>query len=206
MVLRCLVVKWSWFRMVVRKPDKNVCFMVKNVRNFMVRLIKWSDHLKTGQKKCLTSQIFIFQVFRWLLYKFSMKEGVLSYKDVLHTLAPAHCSFVLYSGDPITGHLNYGTIQIVDNSNCGNWMLFRWFRNSNCGQNNSTATKWPFSYRTKFSQLTIWHSVNGQFNDRAWFNHSTSAQVPYWYPDCINLIFTEHSERGVHYFYWWYPW
>ena len=39
--------------------------------------------------------------------------GALSYKDVLDTLAPARCSFVLYSGDTITGHLNYGTIQTV---------------------------------------------------------------------------------------------
>ena len=34
----------------------------------MVCLIKWSDHLKTGQKKCLKCQMFGFQVFRWLLY------------------------------------------------------------------------------------------------------------------------------------------
>ena len=91
----------------------------------MVSLIKLSDHLKTGQKKCLTSQIFRFQVFGIQMVtvksfdeRVSAEVRALSYKDALDMLPPARCS-----GVPITGHYNYGTIQIVDNAKSGYQMF-----------------------------------------------------------------------------------
>ena len=52
--------KWSSFQLLVWKPSKNVCFMVYSV--WYSSLITWSNHLKSGQKKCSKSQMFGFWV------------------------------------------------------------------------------------------------------------------------------------------------
>ena len=44
------VIKWSGFQMVLWKPDKKVCFVVKNVRFSNLPLSTWWYLLKTGQK------------------------------------------------------------------------------------------------------------------------------------------------------------
>ena len=64
------VVEWSGFWMVVRKLDKNVCFMVFQFR--MVCLIMWSVHIKTGQKSVQKVKCSNFRcsVLRWLLNAF----------------------------------------------------------------------------------------------------------------------------------------
>ena len=68
MVQICLVVKWSGLRMVVWKPDKNVCFMFKNVRfsngppNHVINHLKM-DKRSVWKVKC---SYFRFLVFRWL--------------------------------------------------------------------------------------------------------------------------------------------